>query len=635
MLTLALGTSVFAQPRMGAWGDATNADNNNFYINYVGERVLVTAPASIAGTYIYTISNDGIGTTDWGKAIKDVSPAILNVDIVKADPYEACATLNNAAALNGKIALIKRGNCEFGAKALAAQNAGAVAVIIVNQNPGPPVGMGAGAQGANVTIPVIMVSDVDGAKIEAQVTNGAKMSMTVWSNGYSDDIGFVNKGLSLSPAYSIPLTQIQGSSAKEMKGFDGAVIANFGTTTATNIQVIATVKWTPTNGSTSVVHKDTVTVASLSQGDSIRTPFVDANYSFAPTQTGRYDVEYELIPGNFTDQFVGDNTASYSFYIDEKIYSKGRYDFANNEPFSAVGYRLSNGGNFTWGPLYYMEKEKYVFENAQFRMSGDQTDMSNTGTVLVFLYKWTDANANAIIEATECNVVGFGQKDYTTGDTSGQIFTVPFKDPNGGNSPVVTEANSWYWAAITVPNNVFLSVDGVSNYFMRSWGRVKATDSIREPYAPFYPDHYQTFSGDISTPTTGVPLHYPFERFFVNEDSTRFSQQKNGLVPSIPLQMSLFPVDVNNVSKESALDVTLYPNPATEVVNISLNLDKAAEEVTYTVISSVGSIVLSEKHNNVTSDKFSVSTAKLAAGDYFIAIKADDDMILRKFSVIK
>lgn len=88
------------------------------------------------------------------------------------DPNDACDPITNAADLNGKIAVIRRGSCEFGFKALAAENAGAVAVIVVylpvQGGAVYPFEMGAGAQGGSVTIPVFMVSDTDGEAIIAE-----------------------------------------------------------------------------------------------------------------------------------------------------------------------------------------------------------------------------------------------------------------------------------------------------------------------------------------------------------------------------------------------------------------------------------------------------------------------------------
>ena len=64
--------------------------------------------------------------------------------------------------MNGNIVVIMRGDCEFGFKVLAAENAGATAVIMINNVAGGPITMGAGANGGSVTIPSVMISDVDG-----------------------------------------------------------------------------------------------------------------------------------------------------------------------------------------------------------------------------------------------------------------------------------------------------------------------------------------------------------------------------------------------------------------------------------------------------------------------------------------
>lgn len=351
LAAMALPQLSVAQLRMGAWGDTSNAANNNYYINYAGGRVSISSPSSLAGPVTYTIANDGGGNAnEWGGSIAGLPNPLLNVPIVKADPYEACGPLTNGGAISGNIALIKRGNCEFGAKALAAEQQGAVAVIIVNHLPGPPVGMGAGAQGSGVTIPVIMVSDVDGAAIEAALGSGSvTMSMSIWSNGYTADMGFVDRGLSLWHSYSIPLNQIKNATSVPYKGFNGAVIGNFGSTTMNDVVIKTTVRWTATGGSTTVVREDTMNVGTFAPQDSILTPFKDMEYNLAPTSTGRYDVEYEL-SSSTTDDFLGDNKASYSFYVTDQLYSKGRYDFTNKRPYSSIGYRLGSGNEFTWGP---------------------------------------------------------------------------------------------------------------------------------------------------------------------------------------------------------------------------------------------------------------------------------------------
>jgi hypothetical protein len=94
---------------------------------------------------------------------------------------DACSALTsaNAASMNGKIALIDRGDCPFIDKVKIAQDAGAKAVIVINRNDGSnadwtqePIVMG-GTEGAgDITIPSVMISTRDGNKIKQNLKNG-------------------------------------------------------------------------------------------------------------------------------------------------------------------------------------------------------------------------------------------------------------------------------------------------------------------------------------------------------------------------------------------------------------------------------------------------------------------------------
>ena len=128
---------------------------------------VVNSPASIAGPYTAV---EGAFSTN--NLLGNVGPRTANLVYYNdqaAATHNACVPPSNGAALSGKIALINRGSCTFVAKVNAAQAAGAIAVVMVNNVPGPPIIMG-GADNT-ITTPAIMISDVDGATIAAQLTN--------------------------------------------------------------------------------------------------------------------------------------------------------------------------------------------------------------------------------------------------------------------------------------------------------------------------------------------------------------------------------------------------------------------------------------------------------------------------------
>jgi hypothetical protein len=92
--------------------------------------------------------------------------------------HQACgAGTTPTNAIAGKIVLIDRGNCNFTEKVQNAQSAGALLVIVVNNATGAPIVMGGGPINT-ITVPAIMVSDVDGAALIAAASTGQTVSIT-------------------------------------------------------------------------------------------------------------------------------------------------------------------------------------------------------------------------------------------------------------------------------------------------------------------------------------------------------------------------------------------------------------------------------------------------------------------------
>jgi len=115
----------------------------------------VTAPANLAGEYEYgTAAGFGAIPTPAnfaGSIVAGIDTGVSTVD--------GCEAFTNAAAVAGKIAIVRRGNCAFTVKAKNAQNAGAVGVIIGNNALGT-INMGGGD--STVTIPAISLSNTIG-----------------------------------------------------------------------------------------------------------------------------------------------------------------------------------------------------------------------------------------------------------------------------------------------------------------------------------------------------------------------------------------------------------------------------------------------------------------------------------------
>lgn len=175
--------------------DGSGSNNANFSTPVDGSRprmqmFLWSAPTS---TLTFTVTSPSVIAGNYTGAKANFGPGIYNIngELVLADPVLACSDLTNASSVSGKIAVIDRGTCEFGAKCLRAQNAGAIAVIICNNVTGSPISMSPGAQGANVTIPSIMLSLANCNTIKVHINNGVQITM-VGAGGIQIDGDFDN-----------------------------------------------------------------------------------------------------------------------------------------------------------------------------------------------------------------------------------------------------------------------------------------------------------------------------------------------------------------------------------------------------------------------------------------------------------
>lgn len=131
----------------------------------IDTRVRVTAPIAIA--------------VDYPALTGPIGPALpatpLTADVVQvvdaADPslHDACATLAPAVDLEGAIALIDRGSCDFAAKLERVEAAGAVAAIVINDQGDERLAMDGSP---SVGIPSLFVGESDGDRLRSGLAQG-------------------------------------------------------------------------------------------------------------------------------------------------------------------------------------------------------------------------------------------------------------------------------------------------------------------------------------------------------------------------------------------------------------------------------------------------------------------------------
>jgi len=659
------------------------AGNNSFldFVGILGERLLVTQPAAVAGFKNFTTPNNGSGASgSWGGYPS--TPGLVNDTVMNYPADSILSAVVPASAyylFAGKVALIYRGGTQFGTKAARAQAAGAIACVIVNNVDGGPVGMAAGTDGSSVTIPVFMISKSDGDAINAQLHMGqvVLLDALLWSAGNANDLGLVDNGIATWHNGAIPSYEL-GASSNPMpyNGFDGAFVANFGTADASNVTLTATTQFTPMGGSATQINYDSVVLPTFTAADSVWAMYCNSyNLSQYVTGPGTVNVTYNVYEPGVIDQFPADNTVSYSVNVTDNVYCKGRWDAANNRPYCTIytGPAANASGtddDYLWGPAYYINNGRYAsqiqFSLVTSNSTGLVWDIPTGSTAVAYLFNWVDGSgatlADGIMTADELWITGIGEKTFAAGDSSFKYYTMNVTDSTGAVDSIghmKLNSNSWYWLAVDMPQGGLttswgIGCDGLSNGFPRLYGRDTFPDSSAfypvTTSGPLYVEYYEGLwaggnRGDAIAGSEGTytmlanPSSYPYPVPFAGLgyhpfffDSTVFANTK-GLVPNVSLSTTMWPTKTATTQAE-LLSLDVYPIPANNNINVSLKLGSTAKQVTYRIITTTGRGVSTETRCNVKDDVYTFNTDKLAAGVYYMIVLADDRPMYRRFTVV-
>jgi hypothetical protein len=131
----------------------------------------INAPAPVAGVY-------QAGTASFGPQVYNITHNVVLVNDGSGTVVDdGCCSDGNTLCVApvwpgvaGNIALLRRGQCEFGTKAVNAQNAGALGVILINTQGDGVVAMGPGANGSLSVIPMNSVGLSNGNLFVANLT---------------------------------------------------------------------------------------------------------------------------------------------------------------------------------------------------------------------------------------------------------------------------------------------------------------------------------------------------------------------------------------------------------------------------------------------------------------------------------
>ncbi|MEZ4932128.1 MAG: PA domain-containing protein [Saprospiraceae bacterium] len=552
---------------------------------------------------------------DWGQT-PDPSTGVWTADAVLGndgvDPNsDGCTALMNTAEMDGKIALIDRGACNFSIKAYNAQLAGAIACIIINNAGDGLVNMAPGTNAADVTIPVVFIGQSDGEAIKAELANGP-VNITIGALSFSNDIGAGRTDLIRNPNGVTPAAQAEAGATSLLPG---ARITNYGENNAYNIALSATVSHTPFGGGASTnVHSDALTFDSL-EADSIIVVAMDNEYT-PDAGAGIYTVEYQ-ITSDSTDNFDFDNDPSFDYYLSENVYTKAGWDLANNRPGQTIATTISGGGAIEILAGYEVPLGVGMrLDSVRCYVSADaatgQTIGSEMGNIIAFVYDWIDANADGNVTNDEIITVAIGTIESVADENATAAWiTIPLQDADSSDPGyIIPEDNKTYFVGIRYTGANLLSLGYDGNYNQDVYFNFIAPTIADIPY--FLINTWNNFVPDFEAWSF-------FTDFYASTSTALYINPIENSVGEINPEIGNF---------------EMFPNPTSNQLNVETNFAKNYDSVDYTIVDNNGKIVSTLTRNiNGTVDNTTLNVSELPAGQYFLHVKTTEGGISKAFTV--
>ena len=557
------------------------------------------SPQNIVGNYAHTWADPagGWGTPDFTIPGTFVEDTLMLVDDgstgtnAQGNPVsaEGCNPLINN--LTGKIAVVYRNTCEFGAKALNAQNAGAVAVIVINREP-EVIAMGAGASGANVTIPVVMLNLTDGQSIVAEMANGPVVMFL------GNKIGLFANDIALSSAKALApkagmVHSLLAQNGTEFNFEIGANVSNPGNQPQSNVSVNA--KITDPSGAT--VYDNTVSGLSMIAVDTTGIDIFPGGASTFPTfslnsySAGTYTLTYTASLGG-VDEYDSDNTVSFTFTVNDSVYSFTTKDATTGSLTNANFYRPGTN-NATYSICTVI----------------NDANASRVAATGVYFAATTAAASGVTLDGEEMALYLYQWDDSFT----------DLNDPNFGITALTEVASGFYYYPSDLQEEVVYGAFSTPAVLVDNQRYLACVQTVNLDLYLGYGNQDYTWNTDLY-----------LQPMFPNEsDGTYFGV---GFGTELPSALGVALIDANDVSlaETNVIEGMAYPNPANDNVTVSIEGEGVAS---LNVTDVSGKTVLSNSLNLV-GGKSDVSISSLDAGIYIFNVTLENGKTAQ-FNVVK
>lgn len=403
-------------------------------------------------------------------------------------------------------------------------------------------------------------------------------------------------------------------------------ILNAGAEPQTNVNLNLTIV---DDADASVIHNDdlgygTIAPDSLAENENMPTP-VNIPQDVLTTYTGTYTVSSDSATMDNDFNFA-DNQTMFNFATSQYTFAK-ETGFTTAYAFANSLYNAGAPHSYVWGNYYYVVDASgpnggvLAVDTIYWGISNP--DGVPGWTTNVILFQWSDVNGNEVAEAIERQLLGFGSYTWAGDEGANAIISTTLENFENPGDPILLEDNTAY--LIVVENN---AVDETQMFLLCSeqyeYGATFL--GLRQANAPV--QYYGSVMG-ISPDGNVQGIDYELRELDVMDNRVHFG---DGIAALVRMQLTEITA-TNDLSENNLIDI--YPNPAQDKLNLSVELEKSYDEIQINIVGVDGKTVMSETLNNVQKNTYHFDIRNLNSGSYMLHLLTEDGQRTTRFVVQK